>query len=333
MSYTKLREQLKSGDLARAYRFFGEEEYLKRFCLEEIKSAVLGDAIEEFNFAAFEAGGAVGAMDFAEAPPVMSEKKMIVLNETGIFAEKAGGRDAWAKFFKDLPEYVCVVALEEKADKRFAPYKSFARLGAEVEFTYRPRSEIKAWAARHFERAKKEIGQKELDYLLDFCGRGMTQVKAEIEKIIAYVGERERVTLEDIKTVSVKTVITKEYVLTDALIGGRRAAAFEALREIEAERGVPLRVLSAISFGFISVLKAKALLGEGLPPNQVAGQLGAPMAFIARKNVELAQKSTAAYLAGAIERIKNCDYLIKSGAMEGWAAIGSMCAEIVAKKE
>lgn len=90
MSYEKLKSQLKTGNFSQLIHFYGDEAYLKSYYLDKCADSIVTD-FAEFNRILFD--GNINANDLSVAiqtPPMMSDKKLIILKNTGIFTLSAG---------------------------------------------------------------------------------------------------------------------------------------------------------------------------------------------------------------------------------------------------
>ncbi len=330
MSYQKLKEQLKSGDFSPAYHFFGPEQYLKQYYSRLLQNALVDDAFAAFNLTVFD--GAANADSVATAvstPPMMAEKKLILIKEAGIFTPSADGKAQWQALFADWPDYAYLLALENKFDKRSAVYKAFLSIGLSVEFSYRSRGDLTAWVSKKLKAAGKTMSRKTLELFLDAAGVEMYAVDAALEKVTAYVGNRTEITEEDVDALLVRTILTKEYVLTDALLAGKKNAAFAALEDLRQIQTDPIRILTVIASNYLSVLHAKILLNEGQSYHTVASALHLPSPFLAKKTTDTAAKCSIERLCESIRRIKESDYKIKIGLESPETGVLRLCADLL----
>ncbi|MDD6309077.1 MAG: DNA polymerase III subunit delta [Clostridia bacterium] len=330
MSYQKLKEQIKSGDFSPAYHFFGPEQYLKHYYLHLLQSTIVDEAFSAFNLTVFEGNADANAVSTAaETPPMMAEKRLIILKETGLFSPAAAGKAIWQRLFTDWPSYACLVAVEDTFDKRSAVYKAFSSICLPVEFAYRPRGDLKAWVTKKLGKSGKTMSRVTLENFLDAAGVEMYGIDAHLEKLIAYVGQREEITDEDVNQLLVRSIMTKEYVLTDALFAKKSSEAYAALQDLRMLRTDPIRILTVIASNYLSVMRARALLDSGQPAAAVATALKLPSAFLAKKMVETARKQNADSLSNAIHQIRETDYKIKIGLVTPEAGITSLCAALL----
>lgn len=330
MSYQTLKEQLKTGPLSSCFHFYGEEQYLKSHYIGLLKEKIVDAAMEAFNYTVFEGSVSPDTLITAvQTPPMMAESKLILLKDTGIFTPGAPSKDQLAAAFSDWPTGVYLIAAEDKFDKRSSVYKAFSQIGLSVEFAYRTRADIRAWVIKILKQNAKTMKTDALETFLDAAGVDMHGVLGHLNKLIAYAAERSEIKKEDVETLLVKTVMTKEYVLTDALLAKNREAAFSALADLWDMQTDPIRILTVIASNFMSCAHARALLDDKVPYPAIADALRLPVAFLAKKTVEAATKTDSRRMDAAISAIRETDYKMKLGLVEPKTGITLLCATLL----
>ena len=118
--------------------FHGEESYLKEYYLSLLEKQCAG-AFADFNIIKLQ-GASLTAQAFitaVESLP-MGERKVVEIFDYPLFAPHDEFKELLPKMLSDLPEYICLVfvydALEYKADKRLAVWKTAEKYGQIVEF-------------------------------------------------------------------------------------------------------------------------------------------------------------------------------------------------------
>ncbi len=326
MSYQTLKEQLKTDTLSPCFHFFGEEQYLKNHYIGLVKSKVVDAAIETFNYTVFEGSVSADSLITAlQTPPMMAEKKLVLLKDTGIFTPGASGKEQLAALFDDWPAYVYLIAAEDKFDKRSAVHKAFCKIGLSVEFAYRTRADIRVWVLKILKQNGKTMKADTMETFLDAAGVDMHGVLGHLEKLIAFAAGRTEIKKEDVEALLVRSVMTKEYVLTDALLARKPEAAFAALSDLWEMQTDPIRILTVIASNFLSAAHARALLDDKIPYPAIVDALRLPAAFLAKKTVEAAGKTDSRRLDAAIHAIRETDYKMKLGLVEPKTGITLLC--------
>lgn len=327
MSYPLLKEALKNKNLPHLMHFFGEETYLKHHYINLVKAQLVDDLTADFNFVLFEDDITANDLGTAlETPPMMSDSKLILIKNTGIFKGKSGD---WASVFADVPDYAYVLADEENVDKRSAAYKAFSPNALSVDFELRKPGELKAWVGKILAKNQKDISPSDLDYFLDVAGTDMYSISAQADKVLSYVGHRKKIEREDIDATVTKSLMTKEYSLTDALLTRNKKEAFILLGELFDMRTDPVRLLHIISSAFLSAYKAGVYLSDGANRAQAAAALGIPNRFIADKYVKYASSGDGDFYKKVIDAASDTDYRIKLGLVAPHTGIEMLCAQIL----
>ena len=107
-------EDIKKGSFKPVYLFYGEEAYLKHQYKNKLKNALLPED-DTMNFSRFEGKGTEipKVIDLAETMPFFADRRVILLENTGFFKNKA---DALADYMGSLPDYLVLIFVEEEVD-------------------------------------------------------------------------------------------------------------------------------------------------------------------------------------------------------------------------
>ncbi len=223
MTAAEFRAELKKGpELCGVYLFYGEEEYLKRAYLAELKQLLLPDeGFDVFNFLRLHGNDEAvsGIRRAVMAMPMMSERKLIVIEElegktlsTSDLAEltdclalaqdsgdcvlvvnttpslfDAGTDKAPSKLLKAFCGEHLTAKKPVKGDKK--PKKdsdTVSGCALPVSFSYQQPARLAQWAARHFAAAKVSASPRVCEALIAHTGRDMTTLSSEIEKLCCY---------------------------------------------------------------------------------------------------------------------------------------------------
>lgn len=94
--FVKTEKQLKEGILAPLYVFYGEEDYLREMYVNRVKDCVPDGGFPDFNHIKIE-GRDVAFSEYDDAWesfPMMTDKKLIHIKDSGIFQLKSGKDEA-----------------------------------------------------------------------------------------------------------------------------------------------------------------------------------------------------------------------------------------------
>ena len=333
MTEIELKKQIKSGELSGLYYFSGDETFMRDYYAAEIKKAVVGDGMEEFNLNVYD-DRTFSTADIENAVssyPMMSDRKMILFRDTGILGKSEEDKEFFVELFQDIPDYVVMVVCERQADKTYSPYKALKKYAKCVDFPYRKADDLKPWLARAAQRADKSLAAPDINYLIEHCGPSMANLRSEFQKVVAYVGARKEITRKDIDACITLSDEYQIYLLTDAVFDRKSEKAYQILREFKqkAKDNPAQKVIASFGYSYADMLRAKMLLSEGSTDSEIIAALSGPD-FVRKKSLRFAQKVSENYLKCAVEAVKEADLKSKSGALEEWAAVEMLIARMMA---
>lgn len=117
-----LQEDIKNQDFKQVYLLYGEENYLKQQYKGKLKKALIQEE-DSMNFSMFEGKKTEPKeiIDLAETMPFFADRRVIFLEDTGFFKNQCGDLP---EYMAELPEYICMVFIENDVDKRNRMYKA-----------------------------------------------------------------------------------------------------------------------------------------------------------------------------------------------------------------
>lgn len=315
--FEQLKSDLKAKTPGRFYVLYGEEDYLRRYYLEQLKKQLLDDLTADFNFHRLntENFSAQLLADCMEALPMMAEHSLILAEDVDIF----GSSDAehLCGLLSDIPDYCCLVLTygEFKPDKRKKKlWDTIEKNAVLAEFRYQSESDLRAWIRRHFEHEKKSIAPELCGYLLQQCGLSMTRLDAEISKICAYSGA-DTIVRADIDAVVEPTLDAVVFQLTDALALRRFDQALELLHKLLKMQNDAIPLVAAVGAQMRRLNAAKILLDEGKSAEELAQLCGMP-SFAATKTMGQARRFSEQFCQKAVLLCCETDYQLKTSYSE-----------------
>lgn len=308
----KLAEEIKSGQLKQIYILYGEEAYLRNQYKEKLKKALL-DGGDAMNLHCFE-GKDVKAgeiIDLAETMPFLAQRRVIVLENSGLFAR---GGEELAGYLEAPSDTAYFVFAENTVDKRSKLYKTAVSKGRAIEFKSQDEATLKRWIMGFLKRENKNITERDLNLFLDKTGSDMENIRGELEKLLCYCIERDVITAQDIEAVCIKQVTGQIFDMVSAVAERRQQAAMELYYDLLSLKEPPMRILFLIARQFNVLLQVKELKNKGLDTNSIGEKTGLA-GFIARKYVAQAAKFKEADLRQALADCVEAEEAVKTGRM------------------
>lgn len=313
----KITQDISKGNIAHFYLFYGEERYLIDFYKEELKKAVVGDNMPEFNL--IELSGKISVDDLSDAVdsyPVMAEKKLVIISDFDIFKADDATKEKFADILNDLPEYCCLLFIypaDFKPDKRLKLYTLMTQAGEVIEFTRSERDELTAWIGKRFKALGHTIGKQESEYLIFYCGSLMQALIPEIDKISSYA-KQEKITREDIDAVATPNVEAVVFDLTDAIVARKYKKAIEILEKLTMLGEEPIALLALIGRQMRQIYAACLILSRGGSVNELMKVCNLRSEYPARIIMNASRNVKLNWAREAVSLCAKADTRLKLGA-------------------
>lgn len=318
---TELKKQIKENKLSGLYLLYGQEVYIKENYIKKMTDSIDDCGFPDFNRIVIDGKSmTLSEVDDAiESFPMMSEKKLIIIKDSGIFQKATEEqKEYWVKRLENLPDYVILIFDEEGADKRGILYKRAAKTGLAAEFNYMSVSDLVTWVSREVMNANLKISKDVAEYFVSVCDEGMSNLKNELDKLLNYCDEQ--ITKTDVDKIVSKAVGIRVFELTDCIMAKDADGALKILFELKTVKESAFKLLYLLSSSFDKMLKCSLLLSGGDNYNDIAAKIGtAP--FIAKKYANSARGFGENYLVDRIIEVADIDLAIKSGEIDEWSAL------------
>lgn len=310
-----------------AFFVFGDEAYQKERAVEQVIAAHLDDATRDFNLDQLR-GDDVTAESLAsvlQTPPMMAEWRVVVIRDAQGLGQKA--REALeAVVTAPPPGLALVVSASIPSGSRAKFYGVLQKAARSVEFAPLDALDAPGHVVEHARLALgREISPEAARALVSALGTEMRLLASELEKLVAYCGDRPAITLEDVRAVTGAIPRFDRWGWFE-LVAERRLD--EALRQLpgllaSGETGVGLIIgigSQLLRLALVSVGGSAALERE-LKPHQ---------RWLAKRIVPQARRWTTAELDTALAELLRTDRLLKSASLTDRQAMEELLLRLAA---
>lgn len=339
MSVDILKKQIKENKLQNVYLFYGAEEYLIKYYINAIQKLIVNEETSELNLISFD-----GKIDEetiianCETLPIFSDKKLVILKNSGLFKSKKGDsdssssakkstKDKLSEYLEKIPSYTCLIMVEGEIDKRLKLVNTIKKHGLVVELNYQKPADLVKWVTKVFGSYKKNIDQMAASFLVENSDYSMTELLNEIEKIVNFVGDKPQVTIKDIESVCNKSIKTRIFDLTDAISGGNTSKALNLLNDMVALKEPMQKVLFMIIRQIRMLYRIKLLKQKGMREDLVTKELGLTP-YVASKVMKISKNMDINILEKAMYYSLELDESIKTGKITDRVAIELLIASM-----
>jgi DNA polymerase-3 subunit delta len=259
MKYPELANRIKAGKIDSLYHFTGEEDFLKEEAWRKISSILISEDLKSFNLNLLYGPetSAVEIINKASTLPVNSEKRLLVVFD--IHKLSPFYKDVLLSYLPKLPDFVCLILISPKLTSKTKFYTTLDKLATTVDFRRLYDSQIPAWVQARVKEYGKKMEPAALQILHNYVGNNLSDLASEIEKLVMYVGDRERVSSSDAESVVGQSKSYNIFQLNDAIGERECKKALEILKELFLLGEKPGTVIYRLSEHFERFIKVKSL--------------------------------------------------------------------------
>ncbi len=314
-AYQQLKKNITDGNLGQLYVFHGEEAYLRDYYLGRMKTVLLPEGLEDFNYHTLQGKDfdLKGLAMLIDCLPVMSERTLVVVTDHDLYK---GDKEGLTALLDDLPEYLCLVfvydLIEYKADARTKLAAAIKAKGSVVQFQRQEQGDLVDWIRRRFKADGHDIDSEEARYLIFQCGDLMTGLISEIGKISAYA-KHHRVTRADIDAVATPQLDAVVFQMTDAIAAGNFEKAAAVLGDLLHMQEAPIKLLAVLGRQLRQLYSARLALEAGKGSPYLMELWGLRSAYPADKLMQAARRFSLPWCRRAVVRCGELDLEMKSG--------------------
>ena len=199
--YSTVMKNLKKGDIALNYLFYGEELFLADELIDTIVFKTFNAEKDDFNLHIFYGKESKGEdiLNAAMSFPIMAEKKVVILKDVEQLDKNSN--ESLTEYFKNPHESTVFIAVSGKADFRKNPFKILEQKAVCVELKKLNDRDIPDWIVTHASLKGKEIEPRAAMLMAARSDVSMRDLSNQIEKLCTFVGSRKTINEEDIESV------------------------------------------------------------------------------------------------------------------------------------
>lgn len=303
-------EDIRNKDYKKVYLLYGDEAYLKQQYKHRLTGA-LSAPDDTMNFSRFE-GKSIDVrevIDLAETMPFFSERRVILLENTGFFKNKS---EELASYLAELPDYICMIFVEDEVDKRNRTYKAVQKYGRAVEFAVQNEKTLMTWILGILKKENRKITRPDMELFLEKTGTDMGTIEKELEKLLAYTMGRDVITSADIEAVCSTQITNRIFDMIRAVTEKKQRQALDLYYDLLTLKEPPMRILFLIARQFHLLLQVRELAAEGCDQATIARRTGL-QSFVVRNYLPVARRYEKEDLRKAVEDCVATEEAVKTG--------------------
>ncbi len=282
MTYAEFQQSLNSNHFAPIYLFYGEEDFLIDEGVQLLIAKVLDEGTRGFNLDVVY-GSKVEAKDVvahASSFPMMSAKRVVVVKEFEKLATTETAKETITAYINRPLESTVLVLVSFEPDFRRKPFTDLKKRGELVECKPLYDNQVPAWIADRIRHQGREANAEACRLMQAYVGNSLRSLQNEIDKLFVFIGDRKKVTVEDITAV---VGATKGYTIFELQNAIGRKDPREAVKILERMLEVgqsPQMIIVMLTRFFTQLWKLSDASARRMPEQEVAREIGVPVYYV-----------------------------------------------------
>lgn len=310
----RIKESIVRGKISPVYLWYGEDRFLIQEALQVLKS---------FYFTTDPSGSGIELVSAKELSPAGIVERantmsffanhLVVVEEVTYFQDgQTADLEPFWDYFSNPNPSTCLLFIAGSVHKGRKFYKAIDRAGEILEFCAPKRpQEWLAWVQSELKTRGKSMDTQVATQFIEWAGHHTGVLSQELDKLVIFTEDRQKITVEDIKTITPRTIEASIFDLLDAVAGRTSAKALQMFHEVSREEH-PLKILALLVRQVRLLLGCNALRKRGGNMAEAPSLLGISP-YEAQKVWQQSLKLSTEQLAKALSECLNTDLALKTG--------------------
>ena len=288
----RLNADLAAKKFSHIYLLYGPEEFLIRSYKASLKQGILtapaeeeddggmmgmmgmmggGQAAEEMNYTQFE-GPNVDlnkVRETAQTMPFFAPRRLIVLENTGIFKKEEEG---WLEFMENLPDTTYLIFIERDLNRTTRLYKRVVKNWYAANLDHPDNATLGKWCIGTLEKMNATIEKDALALFIEKCCDSMDRMNGELTKLASYSAGKP-ITCEMVNLVTIPTIEDQIFAMIEAVAAGKEQEALSMYYDLEVLKEAPEKVMLLLGQHFHRLRIMKSLRDDGRTEAAIASSL------------------------------------------------------------
>ncbi len=322
MTVQDLSRKLKN-DPHGVYLFYGEEEYLKRRYLEQIREAIPDEGFNHVRIS----GNLSQLADELDGLALFGGDRLIELWDVDFNKVNPDTLTALCELLSAAEDTVVIYThpgeLPVGTPKKPSPQlAALSKCATAVNFERQKPAALQGWLARHAAAQGCFLEPRLCKRLIDYCSPDMFILAGEVEKICGYAlaQGRDHIEEKDILVAASPSAVYGAFDFTDALLDRDKGKAILLLSDMEKRKEKPQDILGTVSRIMSDLLQIRVLRDSGMNPAEIAAKLKMHE-YVLSLRLQAAMKRTMEHLENTADLCRAADRKIKTTRLDSYRVI------------
>lgn len=325
MKYQEFTKAINQKQFTPCYLFTGPEQYIGNILTKNLKTAAVPEDVALLNLNEFsdketEPGEILAA---CRQVPFLSPYRVITVNEScGLLSRSDEETLAQMKSYLSKPCPTTILIIKDsKPDKRKKLSKLVMEQTTVVDFQRLTEGELITWIGARLKKGGKQTTKQVISRMitdlmyLENESISMETIDHELQKLMDFVGIRDRITMEDLDVVLPKSIDENVFRMVEHFLAGRAGEGLSMYRHFLLEGEQPIGLFALVISQIRTLLQAQMLNRQQNSVPSIAAQIKRPP-FVVKKLLSTAKSFRNGQLETILCDAADLDQKMKTGVVD-----------------
>lgn len=314
MTPQEFETSLKKGKVPTICFIFGEEQFLVERAVHALLERAIDPTLKDFNFNLFFGNESKGVdiIDAAQTLPMFSDRRAVLVKRAEQL--KADALEVMLPYIKNPAPGTCLLLTGTKIDQRKKFFIELKKHGELIEYKRFYDNKLTGFIQSEAVVQDKPIDSAAAELLAMLIGNNLQELSSQIEKLAVYAGSKQRITVDDVRTMASSSKAFTTFELAKYL--GLRDVT-NSIRSLDAlflnGEGAPM-MIGALTSHFRKIWRVRELLDKKMSQSDIGKELSIN-AFFLGDTITQARNFSRRELKRIFDEFYRCDVASKTGGL------------------
>lgn len=274
MKAEEFDKAVSQGAIGPLYYLHGDEPYLVERAAKRLLDRVLSADFRDFNLNIFYGNECRGTevIESAQTLPMFVERRVVLVRKSDALSTAA--LEIIGEYVENPCPSTCLIFQGGKIDQRKKFFALLKKQDALVEFKRLFEGQVAAFIRAEVGGNGKKIEGAAVDFLGCLVGTNLQELSSQLEKLLVFVGERQAITLADVRQIVSDTKVDSVFELANALGERNAAKALRSLQTILRDGEAALMILAMVTRHFRQLWLVREQQSRRVPAAEISKATG-----------------------------------------------------------
>jgi DNA polymerase-3 subunit delta len=303
---------VKKGTIPTVCYLYGEETFLLDRVARSLLERAIDPSLKDFNYNVFYGNESKGVdiIDAAQTLPMFADRRAVLVKRAESLS--AAACEVLLPYIHNPATSTCLIFTGTKIDQRKKFFVELKKNGTLAEFKRIYDNKLSSFIQGESLVHGKPIESAAADLLSFLIGNNLQELSSQIEKMVVFIGNRARITVEDVRTIASSSKSFTVFELAKYLCNRDLQNALKSLDTLFRNGEDTPMMLGALSRHFRQLWRVREMLDNKVAKAEISREVGINPYFL-DDMISQAKNFGRGALRCIFDELYRCDLASKTG--------------------